>query len=154
MAGEDVPQGAVWCPTCKRVVEAPAANVLVSYSSVGLTLHPNGELDWGDAFLDYEHADCGTSVRMLAHRTWNDDVFEYVFTNSVDLEVYRDGKMIILDGVGVDGMGDLGIDEVPRYFSGNVKDDLETWDGTLQFMLRSLSYALDHLRVVSKGVVE
>lgn len=129
--------------------------MLVSFSSMGSKLLPDGALDWGDTFCDYEHVTCGTSVRMLVHRTWDATVFEYVLTNNVDIEAYHEGKLIILeDDQGVDALGDNYIDERPHFFSGNVRDNVERWDESFQTLLKILSHALDNLHLEHRGVAD
>lgn len=135
------------CPKCGPLhVDDPT--VRVSFSPMGSRLEPDGALDWGDCFADYVHLECGTSTRLVIHKTWDDKTFEYVLTTGIDIEAYdADQKLILLDGPHEPA------DPIQeRFFSGNVANDLPAWVPTVATLLVKLNAALDKLHLVDKGV--
>lgn len=135
------------CPTCEVDVPEDSPTVRVSFSPMGSRLETDGALDWGDCFADYEHLDCGTSVRLIIHKVWNDETFDYELTTNVDIEAYKDGELILLGGPHepADPLQE-------RFFSGNVQNDVATWMPTMALLLIKLNDALDHLHLQDKGV--
>jgi hypothetical protein len=122
--------GGLWCPGCAEVV--PLGGLHVSFNPQTAQLSLDGTLDWGnlgDVFMDYDHLECGTHVRVVSNAGWQEEIGEYVAdVRNAFLEVTIRGEYQTPHDDDSEFMGIAA-------FSGSVAGDTATWGKTFDDLL-------------------
>lgn len=123
----------VWCPRCSAGVELSDVNLHVTFTPVAAKLSPDGSLDmgtFGDYFMDYDHLECGTHVRLVSNAEWDEAMAEYLPARAF-VELTIDGEYVS--------------DGNELMFSSSTDTAPETWGATYVVLLEHLRTALSRL---------